>query len=310
MTTPVYLSDADLQNLDISNREIIQAIELAIVGAYNGHVSAAPKTATRTSDGRYLMATLAASDDAGFIVVKSVISNQRNKARGLPAVNGGMMLLDSETGALMAVLDANWVTAVRTAGLSAVAARRLADPASRSIALVGAGVQAESHLRALAEMFPLNGVYASGRGRQGLERIAIVAEELGMSFEQTTPEQGLRKADIVVSSVSLDATSSPFVDAHWLKSGAFAAIIDQGGPWLAPSYAAFRRVYVDNVAQEKVMEKPLVDSDLVTGELTDLVVADVSYDPALTSAFIFRGIAVGDLAVAALAFKRSVHFKG
>lgn len=307
MVDPVYLSDTKLECLGIGNLEIVEAIESAVAGVKRGEVYAAPKTAVRAQDGRYMMATLSASDESGLIVVKSVIANERNKASGLPGVNGGIMLLDSETGSLKAILGANWITAVRTAGLSAVAAKRLANPASSLIGLVGTGVQAESHLRTFVELFPLKSVYLVGRGTRGIAKMVSVANELNLACNQTTPEKCLRESDIVVSSVSLDSSIKPFLDARWLKSNAFAAIIDQARPWLKSGQSAFARIYVDDAAQEKVMDKPLVDPIQVTGELADLVANSVVHNPGECSAFIFRGIALADLAVSALAYKRAVE---
>ena len=70
------------------------------------------------------------------------------------------MLLDSQTGLPLAVIDGNWVTARRTAGLSAVAAKRLARPDSASIAFIDCGVQARNHLDAFCDIFPLREVRA------------------------------------------------------------------------------------------------------------------------------------------------------
>lgn len=301
----LMLDDAALAGLGITGAEIIAAIEDTLLALRRGEVSAAPKASVIAPDGRYMMATLSASDGSGVIAVKSVMVNDRNKARGLPGINGAIMLLDAETGELRAVIGANWVTAVRTAGLSAVAAARLADPASQVIGLVGTGVQAESHLRAFAEMFPLRAVRAVGRGAVGIARIGAVAEELGLSFETGDPQACLQGADIVVTSVTLDYALEPFLDARWLKPGAFAAITDLGIPWVDAGQPAFGRMFVDDVAQERAMDKPMVSPDLITGELADLVVDGAAHDPAAPSAFIFRGIAVGDLAVAALAYRRA-----
>ncbi len=310
MTDLLYLSDDELQSLGIGNLEIVDAIESAVAGVKSGEVAAAPKTATVAADGRYMMATLSASDESGLIVIKSVIANERNKAKGIAGVNGGIMLLDSETGSIRALFGANWVTAVRTAGLSAVAAKRLADPAATTLGLVGAGVQAISHLRTFSELFPLQSVLVAGRSTSSINKVAGVAKELKLSCRQALPEECLRESDIVVSCVSLDNSIQPFLDARWLKQHAFAAIIDQGVPWIKAGHSAFARIYVDNVAQEKVMGKPLVNPELVTGELADLVVGDVAHHPDEKSAFIYRGIAVGDLAVSALAYKRAVEQRG
>ena len=139
MTGFHYLSDQVLESVGISQQEIADAIESALLAQAAGEIWTAPKAAVLPGDGRYMMTTLSVSDAPQVIAVKAVSVSPRNPDRGLSAINGAITLFDSETGVLKAVLDANWVTAVRTAGLSAVAARRLADPKSRTIAFVGCG---------------------------------------------------------------------------------------------------------------------------------------------------------------------------
>ena len=119
------LTDADLESLGLSPGEIADAIEAALVQKSEGRLHTAPKAALLPGGGRYMMSTLAVGDD-GLTVVKTVTVSPDNPARGLPSINGAIQVFDAETGLLKAVLDANWITAVRTAGLSAVAARRLA----------------------------------------------------------------------------------------------------------------------------------------------------------------------------------------
>ncbi len=74
-------------------------------------------------DVRYMMATLAAADDPPVLAVKSLLLNPRNSGQGLKPINVLVTLLDSETGLPLAVIDGNWVTAMRTTALSAVAAK-------------------------------------------------------------------------------------------------------------------------------------------------------------------------------------------
>jgi ornithine cyclodeaminase/alanine dehydrogenase len=78
------------------------------------------------SDGRYMMAALAAMDNPSLLAVKTVVLNPRNSDRGLPQINDLVTMLDSETGLPVAIMDGNWITAVRTAGISAVAAKHMA----------------------------------------------------------------------------------------------------------------------------------------------------------------------------------------
>ncbi len=96
----------------------------------------APKSALVLPDSRFLMSTLAVADDPPFIAMKSLALNPRNPERGEPLMNSTVILLDSETGQPLALLDGNWVTEIRTAALSAVAAKRLARPESAVAAFV------------------------------------------------------------------------------------------------------------------------------------------------------------------------------
>jgi ornithine cyclodeaminase/alanine dehydrogenase len=123
-----------------------------------------------------------------------------------------------------------------------------------------------------------------------------------------TAREAVSEADIVVTSVTFTPDVVPFLDARWLKPGVFAAITDHAAPWVAESLTAFDRIVVDDVEQERRMPTPLVDPALVAGDLTGLVGgATAGRDhPDERTAFIFRGLALGDLALSALAYQRAV----
>ena len=306
MSDIARLTDADLAGLGLTPGEIADAIETALVQKSEDRLHTAPKAALLPGGGRYMMSTLAVGDD-GLTVVKTVTVSPENPARGLPSINGAIQVYDAETGLLKAVLDANWITAVRTAGLSAVAARRLADPASKTIAFVGTGVQAISHLDAFLPMFPLDRVFGIGRGRRNLDNLAERARNLGLSAEiDATPETALREADLIVTSVTLDYTIEPFLDARWLKPSAFAAITDLTIPWRPESLDAFGTIVVDDLEQERTAPRPMVAAERIAGDLTDLVTGRIARGgPDRPAAFAFRGISLGDYAVTALALRRA-----
>src|SRR6185436_12873794 len=143
-----YLSHDALENLGLTTVEVVDSIEHVLTALRQARAWSAPKPVIKPPDGRYIMATLSAADDPPFLAVKALLLNSRNPERGLPTLNSLVVLLDSDTGVPLAMLDGNWITAVRTAGLSVVAAKRLARPDSSVAAFVGCGVQAHSHLRA------------------------------------------------------------------------------------------------------------------------------------------------------------------
>ena len=306
----LVLSDDVLTGLGLSVTDIVDVVEAAIGKEAAGKISTAPKSAILPGAGRYMMTTLSTSDDPDVTVVKSVMVSPRNPGRGLPGVEGHIILQDSETGRLRAVMQAGWVTAFRTAGLSAVVARRMADPASKTVAFIGCGVQARSHLETFAALFPVDAIRAFGRGRANIDRLCRMAEQKGMSATVcATPEEALADADLVVSSVTLAFDAEPFIDARWLKPGAFAAITDLAAPWVPDGMAAFDAVIIDDETQERASEKKMVDPALIRGDLRGLVTgtSDVGFQAGRSSAFIFRGLAIGDFAVASLAFERALE---
>ena len=301
-----YLSRSDLESMSISTDEVISTIEHLIQGLVESRSWNAPKAVITPPDGRYMMATLSASDDPPYLAVKSLVLNPKNKDKGLSDINSLVTLLDSETGVPLAVIDGNWITAVRTAGLSAVAAKRLARDDSSVIAFIGCGVQAHSHLQAFSDLFPLTELRAFNRGRENRDILCRTAESKGLvAIACDSAEEAVSGADLIISSITLSQTVTPFIDAAWLKPGAFASLVDLGIPWFDDSMAAFDRIIIDDLEQESKMDKPLVALSLVTGDLTGLVTgaADGRLAPAEKTAFVFRGFALGDLALAALAFQ-------
>ena len=303
----LYLPDKALASMGIAPRDIADAIEAAVAEKASGRLHTAPKSAILPGRDRYMMSTLAVGDREGLTILKAATVSPDNPSRKLPAINGAIMALDAETGLLRAVLGANWVTAVRTAALSAVAARRLADPDANIVAFVGTGVQAHSHLAAFADMFPLTEVRAFGRGRANVDKLCGTARSMGLAATAANDAQAaLDGADLVVTSVTLDYSIAPFLDAAWLKPGAFASITDLGIPWRQESMTAFGSLVIDDREQEEASARKMVPPDLVKADLTQLIGGSgPSRSTDRPNAFAFRGMALGDYAAAALAVKHA-----
>ncbi len=303
-----YLSTAVLDCLKISTREIVDQIERQIVGQRRGEVWCAPKAAVLPGDDRYIMATLGVASEPNVIATKSLLVNPRNAERKLPTLNSLITLLDGETGMPLALVDGNWVTEKRTAGLSAVAARRLARAESASVAFIGCGVQARGHLAAFAELFPLSEIRAFGRGAANRDALCSLARSRGLgAVPCDTAQAAIEGADIVVTTIPLVPVPIPFLDASWLKAGSFVAMVDLALPWWPESLTRLDRVIIDDLEQEAKMEKPMIRRELVTGDLAQLVNGDVSgrQSERERTTFAFRGMAVGDLAVAGLCYSRA-----
>ena len=122
-----------------------------------------------------------------------------------------------------------------------------------------------------------------------------------------TARAAIEGADIVVTTIPLVPVPVPFLDANWLKAGSFTAMTDLALPWLAETMSRFDRIVIDDLAQEAAMTKPMIRPELVAGDLTGLVCGDVAGRQSAgdRTTFTFRGMAVGDLAVAGLAYLRA-----
>jgi ornithine cyclodeaminase/alanine dehydrogenase-like protein (mu-crystallin family) len=306
----VYLRESDLEALGITTADAVHAIEDLIHGHADGRVRWAPKASVMPGDGRFMMATLAVCDDPPVMAVKSLLLSPDNDTRGLPRLNSQITLLDGVTGLPLAVMDGNWITGIRTAALSATAAKRLARSDSAVATFIGTGVQARAHLTAFASMYPLTDVRICGRGRANIESLSAMARDLGLSPQVCADgQEAIDGADLIVTSVTFSDGVRPFLDAGRMRPGSFAAITDLAAPWVKESFGQLHRVIIDDLEQETAMESKLADPSAVHGDLPALVLGKVPgrTKAADRTAFVFRGHAIGDLALSALAYRRAME---
>ncbi|MYJ52065.1 MAG: ornithine cyclodeaminase family protein [Gammaproteobacteria bacterium] len=302
----LYLDESTLQSLDITTENVIECMERLILRQSDGEAWCTPKSVIQPGDGRYMMSTLSAAQEPPYLAVKSIVLNPENTARNLPQINGLIILLDSRTGIPAAVLDGNWITAIRTAGACAVVARRLARQDSRTVAFIGAGVQARSHLRLFADMFPLEQVIVYGRGKPNRTALCRDAESRQLrSVDCRDPREAVRDADIIVSSLTMTDEIEPFIDPDWLKSGVFLSSTDCAKPFRSADLGIFTHIVIDDMEQEAAMPDPMVPTDLISGDLSSLVAGRTQgrVDDGERCAFVFRSVAIGDLALSSLAYE-------
>jgi len=142
-----------------------------------------------------------------------------NPKRGLPSVNGLMVLLSAETGLVEALLlDNGYLTDIRTAAAGAVAAKYLARADARTAAVLGGGTQARLQLEALTLVRPLEGARIwARRSSQAAEAAAALSDKLGIPVvPAASAEEAVRGADIVVTATPARA---PILEADWLAPG-------------------------------------------------------------------------------------------
>jgi len=150
--------------------------------------------------------------------LKAICVFPGNAAIGKDAHQGGVMLFDGTTGEPRALVNASAITAIRTAAVSGVATRALARENAGELAIIGAGVQARSHLEAIACVRKLKRVRVSARRFESAQRFAT---EMQPAFPFPiepieTAEQAIRDADIVVT---VTTSREPVVKREWVSFG-------------------------------------------------------------------------------------------
>lgn len=299
----LYLNASDIDQLNISPSELRAVLRKAF-GAYSSSELRIPsKQTVRAAPDRYFQTMAAVCNEPPLAAVKWVSVVGTNSQRGLPNVNGLIILGDGETGLPLAVVDGNRLTVMRTAAMSALASEYLASPASTSLGFVGCGAQAYGHLTALRDVLPgLADIVCFDRRIESAVSLAAHADADGANGRTTTSPDDVLRCDIVVSTVPNVAGMEPFLDARKLTAGSLAIAIDMGRSWLPDSFGAFSSFIVDDKvqAEDPDSRSKLAYSGPFNADLADLA-SGVSRGR--TSGldcilFIYPGFALADLAVA------------
>ncbi len=149
----LYLCDADVRAAGLGLAEVEAAVEAVFAAKAAGRAVMKPKLSLHADSGALFLASAGVLDAPAMSGVKWV-GVVDAAASGLPHIAGTVLLNDAGTGMPVAILDARWITGVRTAAITAVAARRLARPESARIGFVACGIQARAHLAALKKQAP------------------------------------------------------------------------------------------------------------------------------------------------------------
>ena len=299
-----YLSRRDVERLGVAAREIADRLETLLVAERAGDAWDAPKSSIAPGGGRLSLALLSAARRPALSVLKTLGLSSENGARGLPHIGGVIVVHDGASGLPIAILDAEHITAVRTAAISLIAARRLARAESRSIGFIGCGVQAHSHLDALASELPIEHVVAFSRRRESTKALCAHARAAGIAGRVAADAvDAMTDVDIVVSSIPQQPGLRPFLDANRLGAGAFAIGVDLGRSWIPETFCAFGRVAVDDLRRHAAA--PLVTAVPVDTDLVTLIGQPRRTDRGARTAFMFGGIGLGDLAAASICLDRA-----
>lgn len=233
-----------------------------------------------------------------------------NHAAGYDSHQGVVMLFDLAHGTPLAILDASSITAIRTAAVSGVATRALARDDAGDLAILGAGVQAASHLAAMRAVRPLRRVRVWSRdAARAWAFAASHSDAIGLAIEAVaTPRAAVEGADLVCTTT---AAREPIVEGAWLSPGAHVNAVGAcvaAARELDTAAVAGARLIVDR--RESALAEAgdflipraegAIGDDHIAGELGDVLLGRVPGRRAPDERTLFKslGIAIEDLAAA------------
>src|SRR3954454_8371026 len=173
MSKMLILNEHEVEQL-LTMRECIEVMEQALASLARGEVHNPLRSVVRAADASGFLGLMPAYRGGGVprYGLKEVCIFPNNPARGLDTHLGAVLLHSGETGQLLGVMNASAITAIRTAAVSAVATKLLAREDAHSLAIIGAGVQARTHLTALAAVRPIQRARVACRNIKHAEELA------------------------------------------------------------------------------------------------------------------------------------------
>lgn len=236
-----------------------------------------------------------------------------NESQGKTNHQSTMLLFNPETGEPVCLLDANYLTGIRTGAAGAVAAKYLARKDSKVVGLIGAGVQSRTQLEGLLPQFPINEVLVFSRTKVGAEKLVQEIREKGIKAAYLdSPEPVVRNADIVVTTTP---SFTPVIKTSWAKEGTHINAMgsDTSGKRELDIDKMPDKLICDLWEQSSIMgelqhgfSKNQLHAEI--GEITSGEKPGRKLESELTI-FDSTGIAVQDLSVAAYAYRKAKEMK-
>jgi len=291
----MYLDEKRVGALLVWDR-LIGAMEEALAGFSTGRVLQPVRNMLTIEEGRrYLGIMPAVAEDA--MGVKLVSFYPGNAGTGVPTHLAMVLLFRPDIGEPLAVMDGRLITEMRTAAVSAAATKRLAAAEARVLALLGSGVQAHAHLRALMQVRRFAEVRVWSRTAEHAERFAAQHNARAMPVEAA-----VRGADVIVTATN---ALQPILKGAWLKPGAHVNAVGSPRPdWRELDDQAMGNTLVVD-SREAVLQESgdvILSHAQIYAEIGEIFAGAKEAPVGVTTVFKSVGIAIEDIATAKLVY--------
>lgn len=277
------------------------------------------RTIVRPPSARGLLGLMPAyrTGERGAFGLKSICVFPDNPSQGKDAHQGSVTLFSRETGELLALMNASAITAIRTAAVSAVATRLLARPDAQQLGIIGAGVQARTHLAALACVRPIKNARIAARNLDHAQQlVSEMRQDFSFPLEAVeTNEEAVRGADLIVTATS---SLEPVIKKEWISPGAHINAIGTHSPHsreIDSGTMGVARIFVDrresavNESGDYLLaaKEGVIGPESILAEIGELLIGAKSGRSSETEITLFKslGLAIEDVACAEYLFRKA-----
>lgn len=298
--------------------DLIDTMEGALAAFSGGQVVQPVRSVLEIGAARAFFAVMPAALDAPSAMgAKLVTVYHANHERGLPSHLATIILLDPATGELRAVMDGRYITEARTAAVSAVSARLLANRDASTLAIIGSGVQARSHLEAMRHVAKFQDIRVWSRNADHRDAFVQTAKDTGLHVRGVaSAAHAIDDADVIVLAT---ASRQPVIEDSRVKDGAHICAVGACRPderEMPSALVARARVFVDSRAAALKeagellipMKEGRITEQHIAGELGDVARKNVAGRQHPNEITIFKslGMAAEDVAAASLVLERAI----
>jgi ornithine cyclodeaminase len=136
-------------------------------------------------------------------------------------------LFSTHNGTLVAVMEGNALTEFRTANVTLLAAKQLANPKAHNLCIFGSGVQAQSHLHAFLPAYSWNQVFVVDEWGQPQNLCDKLSKAYDLPIKLSDAKIAVQSSDIIITATR---SKTPLFDGHWVQAGSFVAAIGSSKP--------------------------------------------------------------------------------
>lgn len=257
MTASFVPLDAATTAARLPYPELARAIAAMLGELRDGTAMAPPRIALPVGDAERGQGTLLVMPacNRDIVMTKNITVHPGNPERGLPNILGEVLVANAHTGERINMLDGPTVTGRRTAAVSLLAAQSFAPEPDGELLIIGAGVQAQTHLEAFVAGLPVRKVWLQSRTRDKAEALATHARSLGVQAEVVDEVAAvLPRVSMVVTVTSSrtpvlpDLDSGLWTDRHFVAGvGAFRPEMCELPPQLCLAASASGRLLADTL---------------------------------------------------------------